>query len=363
MVETGSIQLTQAQADALLQGTSRSFSLTVRVLPRTLRDPISLAYLLARATDTVADTTAAGPRQRLELLRRMNRDVLRENHAGDRAHNWDPATGTALRELAQAHAGENAREADLLRHWDALQLWLQRLQPGDRDEIQRVIRIIVSGQKLDLERFEPARAGEDSGGRASELIAIPSAQDLRDYTYRVAGCVGEFWTALCVRHLPDFSVETAQSMQENGRNFGQGLQLVNVLRDVPKDLAAGRCYLPEEDLREAGLTLQELQHLDAETYTKLRPVLRKWLGECNALLEHGWHYTLANRGWRLRVACALPVLLGFGTLSRLCRADWTLYEKGVKVPRAHVKNLVLRTALASPSRRMLARVRWSVERA
>jgi farnesyl-diphosphate farnesyltransferase len=40
----------------LLKATSRSFYLTLRVLPAAVRPQISLAYLLARTTDTIADT-------------------------------------------------------------------------------------------------------------------------------------------------------------------------------------------------------------------------------------------------------------------------------------------------------------------
>ena len=40
----------------LLKATSRSFYLTLRVLPAAVRPQIGLAYLLARTTDTIADT-------------------------------------------------------------------------------------------------------------------------------------------------------------------------------------------------------------------------------------------------------------------------------------------------------------------
>ncbi len=40
----------------LLKATSRSFYLTLRVLPGAMRLQISLTYLLARTTDTIADT-------------------------------------------------------------------------------------------------------------------------------------------------------------------------------------------------------------------------------------------------------------------------------------------------------------------
>src|ERR1035437_10292709 len=52
----------------LLKNVSRSFYLTLHVLPATLRTPVGLAYLLARAADTIADTQIIPSQQRLDLL-------------------------------------------------------------------------------------------------------------------------------------------------------------------------------------------------------------------------------------------------------------------------------------------------------
>ncbi|HEV3409557.1 MAG TPA: squalene/phytoene synthase family protein, partial [Chthoniobacterales bacterium] len=55
----------------ILRSVSRSFYLSIRLLPRRLRDPIALAYLLARATDTIADTAEIDVPVRAEELRRL----------------------------------------------------------------------------------------------------------------------------------------------------------------------------------------------------------------------------------------------------------------------------------------------------
>ena len=54
----------------LLHGVSRSFGLSIRLLPQALREPVGLAYLLARATDTVADTAHVAREERHRLLDR-----------------------------------------------------------------------------------------------------------------------------------------------------------------------------------------------------------------------------------------------------------------------------------------------------
>ena len=59
----------------LLKGVSRSFYLTLRILPEGMRDPVGLAYLLARAADTIADTSLIPPVQRLDLLLALRQQV------------------------------------------------------------------------------------------------------------------------------------------------------------------------------------------------------------------------------------------------------------------------------------------------
>ena len=54
--------------DHLLRQVSRSFYLSLRVLPSAVREPIGLAYLLARAADTVADTRLVPRAERLSHL-------------------------------------------------------------------------------------------------------------------------------------------------------------------------------------------------------------------------------------------------------------------------------------------------------
>jgi phytoene synthase len=40
---------------------------------------------------------------------------------------------------------------------------------------------------------------------------------------------------------------------------GMAFQLTNILRDIPEDLARGRVYLPQDDLRACGCSAEELR--------------------------------------------------------------------------------------------------------
>ena len=60
----------------VLKGVSRSFYLSLRVLPKSLREPVGLAYILARAADTISDQRAGSTVARLEGLLALRAQVV-----------------------------------------------------------------------------------------------------------------------------------------------------------------------------------------------------------------------------------------------------------------------------------------------
>ena len=81
------------------------------------------------------------------------------------------------------------------------------------------------------------------------ITGLADESALEEYTYLVAGCVGEFWTKLCLLEWPNYARLPAEEMLCFGRDFGKALQLINILRDYPLDLQAGRSYLPVSQSR------------------------------------------------------------------------------------------------------------------
>ncbi|PYK59246.1 MAG: farnesyl-diphosphate farnesyltransferase, partial [Verrucomicrobia bacterium] len=216
----------------LLRATSRSFYLTLRVLPAAIRPQIGLAYLLARTTDTIADTQLIPPVERLQALQ-----ALRERILGNSS--------------APLSFGELARQQSSPAEWSLLQrieeslAVLGQFSLEDQQRIRDVLVLITSGQEVDLNRFADVSR--------ERIAALNTDDELDGYTYRVAGCVGEFWTKMCRTHLfPKVPLDD-DFLLANGVRFGKGLQLVNILRDLPRDLRQGRCYLPADRLWAIGL--------------------------------------------------------------------------------------------------------------
>ena len=311
----------------ILKDVSRSFYLTLRVLPRSVRTQIGLAYLLARTTDTIADTNLAPWKERVERLRQF-RERIR----------YTDALPVDFSDLAQGQ--DNSAERRLLeRSHDTLEM-LDAMAPEDRGQIQLLLETITRGQELDLRRF----------GDGDTLATLQTAKELENYTYHVAGCVGEFWTRLTRKHcFPEARLDDDEFLAEAAR-FGRGLQLVNVLRDLPIDLRHGRCYLPTDELEAVNLQPSDL--LDPNTWGKLKPVYNNWMRTAHTHLSAGWRYTnsVPFDQYRLRLACAWPILLGGKTLDKLGATNPLQPEPRIKATRGEVRSILWQSVWRLPFR-------------
>ena len=289
----------------VLKGVSRSFYLTLRLLPGPMRTAASLGYLLARTSDTIADTTTVPVTERLALLEKYGEAVECGGHAG-------------LEKEAGLLAAADPRESILMQRGDEILDWLARTPPAEAALVREVVAIIISGQRLDLERF--ADASDKSP------VALKDDAGLEDYTWRVAGCVGAFWTKLGFLTLGrSFSNTDEATLLKQGIAYGKGLQLVNILRDLPGDLTAGLCYLPVVDPWDQNALL--------ESHARWLETARDWISQ-------GEVYASTLRLRRLRMATVLPAWLALETLEAMRGADWERLSQRVKVPRSRVYRLL-----------------------
>jgi farnesyl-diphosphate farnesyltransferase len=311
----------------VLRSVSRSFYLSLRFLPKPLREPLSLAYLLARATDTIADTPEPSVALRTEALRKLAAGIQ------------GTAPSETVVQLRKSFAALQSDEAErtLIEQLPALLAWLDELQASDREEVRNVLAKINRGQTLDLERFHASKSTSPS------IQALRTTGELDEYTYLVAGCVGEFWSRLCFAHVKNFSERPESEMRELGVRYGQGLQLINILRDAGSDLRNGRCYFPADELQSLGVSAGEIL-LDSK---RIEPVVSRWRERAQAGVEAGIEYACAIRNRRVRFATALPALIGARTLALLREAGPAAFERKVKVARGEVRKMITASALAS----------------
>ncbi len=318
----------------LLRDVSRSFYLTLRVLPFVIRPQISLAYLLARAADSIADTEILNSRDRLKYLIQF-RDRLRDlNHPDQNSiESWvlslpELMTTTSLATLSLKS------ERKLLIHLPLCFDLLKSFSEVDREQVIDVVCQLMRGMELDLKRFSDPHT----------LIALETFEELEEYTYHVAGCVGSFWTRMCMDHIPTFRSWDLDQMSSLGIRFGKALQWTNILRDLPRDLKNGRCYLPSKDLIEMGLTSVDLKN--PSNYSKLAPLYHRYLDHALEHYRAACEYVLfiPKSSFRVRLACIWPIWIGLETLRLLRTSDNPLNPNPrIRISRKAVYEIMLKS--------------------
>jgi len=309
--------------DKVLRDVSRSFYLSIRPLPPGMRETASLGYLLARASDTIADTEGLPARVRLDLLERFRTQILTGESEG---RPFEQLILEIQEDLLPtiAHKGERR----LIESLDDCLRWLDATDDTSRDSLHRVLDSITEGQMLDLNRFGLATAEEPA--------FLQTAKELTQYADLVAGSVGRFWTEIGTATLPDYAGDSTETMIRWGQSYGRGLQWLNIIRDIGEDLRMGRCYLPYEELLEAGWR-------EGGTWVQNQAAIMEvgdhWMDQIEVGLRDGMQYALSLRSRRLKLASVLPALID----ARIRKSQSGYISKRVKISRAELRRIATRT--------------------
>tara|TARA_B100000212_G_scaffold136266_1_gene102599 strand:+ start:1291 stop:2400 length:1110 start_codon:yes stop_codon:yes gene_type:complete len=310
--------LINKEIDKLLESTSRSFYPTLKYLPKKIRGQIGLLYLMARVADTIADSKHGDTNTLLNDLNSYN--DFAQGRSSDLPN---------FENLASLQKNQN--EAELLRNVSKVLDGLADYTNKDKELILECLDTIVGGQTLDLERFGPANEGD-------QISSLASNQELDDYTFRVAGCVGVFWSKMSLTHIISLPPEDEELFFMKGIRFGKALQMINILRDIPEDLRFGRCYIPGEALERHGLTPEDL--LDKSNIEKFRPLYDEYLDITSDHLDAAVEYIkmLPEGQFRLKASTMLPVLIGQRTVTLLRSGNILDKNERIKVTRDEIKS-------------------------
>lgn len=328
--------------DQILSKVSRSFYLSLAILPRAMRSQLSAAYLVARAADTIADTRLVKPSRRIELLDGMRRAVADAQAIAPYVH----AVGEQLVGGVAADDKGAAERLLLTRLGDCLRR-LADFDTADRERARKVLDTLVTGMERDLERFADPSA----------LVALETAADLDEYTYMAAGCVGEYWTVMTAAHVPTVRRLSRPDFVARGVRLGKALQYVNVIRDAAADLREGRCYVPRALLAKHGLTPEDLR--DPARRRLAWPVLDELRALALGHVDAAFPYVMAIPRWepRLRLAALWPLWIGLGTLEKIAAAEDPLDPaRPIKITRADVYRILAESSMAVGVDRALERL-------
>ncbi len=207
----------------LLIKTSRTFALSIPVLPEPTRRDVTVAYLLFRIADTLEDATRWTPDVKLVELAAFA-DVLRSPDA-------TKADELRSRWLADPPLKHDAY-MELLGRTPLVVKALQAMDPAAAEVVSKhTIRTIRR------------MAGFVGRSESSAELRLENLEDLADYCYAVAGIVGEMLTELFLLRHPRLE-SAAEALRSQAARFGEALQLVNILKDSATDAEEGRRYLP-----------------------------------------------------------------------------------------------------------------------
>lgn len=278
----------------MLPEVSRTFALSIEALPPGLRSAVRTAYLVCRIVDTIEDDPRLASDRRQSLFRQFEALVRGEGDpaAFSQAPEWNLDTPDAELCRGAAHVFGS----------------LHRLPPQIRAEIQPSVLEMASG----MDEYTRRQAVEGA-------LRIRDLADLDRYCYFVAGTVGRLLTGLFLQFAPVPDPSVQARLRASSVAFGQGLQLVNVLKDLEADLERGVCFLPEDILTRHGL---DRSCLGASDRSPRGPWMDPVLHRAREHLEKAIEYTLS---WpdavpdaaEVRFFCAVPLTLALGTLSAL----------------------------------------------
>ena len=200
MPDAVQLEASYAHCRRIARAAARNFYYAFRLLPRAKRDALCALYAFMRRADDISDLTGDGADKQRRLAA------------------WREA-------LERALAGEYDQSPVLPAFHHTV---TQYAVPP------RYLHDLISGTEMDL-----------------HVASYASFDQLRQYCYRVAGTVG-----LACLYVFGFRDPAAPDLAEK---LGIAFQLTNILRDLPKDLAMGRLYLPQEDLARFGCRMDDLR--------------------------------------------------------------------------------------------------------
>lgn len=268
-----------------------------------MREPVSLAYLLARASDTLADTAEVPVDLRVSCLEKFTKS-LKDHKVRDELLELIKQKFVSYQQLP--------KERILLERLGEVFDWYDTVRDWAWKAIDEVMQPICAGQMNDLRHF----------GAVEGLTKLDSAEDLELYCYQVAGSVGEFWSSVGYHAYHRFSNLGRDELDRLGREYGKGLQLVNILRDLDEDYRNGRCYLPVNRVEDEV----EREH-----------AAQKWRNQARDYIASGKAYAASLSQWRVRTATVLPALIAEQTLDLLDSATRDDLAAGVKIDRKEVR--------------------------
>ncbi len=316
-----------------LEEVSRTFSKPILLLPDELKVAVTLGYLLCRIADTVEDHPAVPAEMRKGLFR-LFLDMM-EGAVANEPNAVPPSA--FVEEFAKVEGPDDDAELALSRNTETAMRVFSALRPKVRKILARWVSEMARGMDLYTQR----PVGDDG------FAALFTAEDLDRYCYYVAGTVGHLLTDLFLDAFGDKATpELELLLREDAESFAQGLQMVNILKDVTDDRARGVSFIPRTTIARQGLTLANFT--DMENREKAHAAVAPLFDRASQHLDGALRYalTIPPEHSGIRLFCLLPLWMAVRTLV-VARGNNAMFTPGepVKISREEVTAIILQCTI------------------
>lgn len=301
----------------ILPQVSRTFALSIRFLPGNLGRAVLCGYLLARIADTIEDDPVTTVESKIRLLDKFL-VCFDEPTCADA---FPQAVGGLEGEKAHLYLVENTHLVFAL---------FRSLPAKSQQTLQHWITEMVQG----MQKFVKLHA---------QGIRIKTLAEYQEYCYYVAGTVGYLLTDLWFEHSPSVDFATYHTLRQTCAAFGEGLQTVNILKDIAWDAEhENSIYIPQDALQAHGSSHATL--LDPDFLAQNHAAIKSLVELAWSDLDKAAQYLMLvpRAAIPIRLFCILPLVFAYATLRDITGSTAMLKSGGnIKISRAEVKSLIM----------------------
>ena len=304
---------------ASLREVSRTFAIPIGMLRERLEVAVTCGYLLCRTVDTIEDAADLDADARDQLYATFLR-VVERGESPER-----------FAELAARHLVGEGPDEVLARNLPRVMRAFGALPRA----LQTVVLAWVGEMGRGMAIYSQRRPGPDG------VVALLTIRDLERYCYFVAGTVGHMLTDLFLAEVEGLDAERRHRLRTHAEEFGLGLQLVNILKDITDDRERNVSFIPRAVCAEGGLSISELLAAGrrADAHAALAPVFDR----ARSALASAFEYCMAlpPEARDVRLFCLLPLWMAVRTLAHAQRNDAQLVAgQAVKITREEVGRII-----------------------
>jgi farnesyl-diphosphate farnesyltransferase len=235
-----------AYQKAILGSVSRTFALTIPLLPPAIEVVVGNTYLLCRIVDTIEDAGKLNPAEKQDLSKLFLEATL----------GTIPVASFVSPCLNALKGYCNVDELDLIAHTPTVLRILHTFPDRDQAAISRCVSMMSDG----MSHFHHRQSQE----------GLKDLAEFEEYCYVVAGVVGELLTSIFSNYSPEFT-KRIQGHEHLAIAFGQALQMTNILKDSPADRARGVSWKPAQMSQVELLKIAYEQLQESMSYIILLP--------------------------------------------------------------------------------------------